>query len=477
MVMKHKTYILTLIVLMVTAYGCSDYLGLKPRGYDVAEKLDHYEGLLYGSESFMLDEVFPFMSFEWTTDADAYANAYSLMGSDITNAYKWQADIFRPDENCGEWNFPASMLYPINIVANEVMSAEGGTEEEKKAILSEARVMRAYMTFFMAQCFGAPYDPATAGTDLCVPIITKASTTGNEFPRRTVKDVYDFIITEMTGSVPELPERPEHFSRAFRVTGQAMLGKVYWMMGDYESALEPLGKAMTGLNAAGCGFLDYNSMEENGEIAYPSDDLLNPELIYNIKSMANIWPSMYPSYYGTILFALKTDILKRYYKANDLRLCFISGLSSGKTAFNRFDRNDTYYLNLSNFVANFGISVPDLYLMYAECLARTGSGADARTVLEEMRRNRMPSSEASVTAADGDDLIRFVLEERFREFIGYGNLWFDMRRLWEDPLFQDLKEMYTHTDGTSTYTLTKERLTMRIPPAIMEWHPEYTDNK
>ena len=64
-----------------------------------------------------------------------------------------------------------------------------------------------------------------------------------------------------------------------------------------------------------------------------------------------------------------------------------------------------------------------------------------------------------------------------REYIGYGNAWFDMRRLWNDPLFQDLKTMYVHSVGEDTYTLTKERLVLRIPPSILQWHPEYTDNK
>ena len=59
--------------------GCEDYLDVKPRGYDVAEKVSHYEGLLYGTETIMLDEVFPYMCFEWETNSEAYENVYSLI--------------------------------------------------------------------------------------------------------------------------------------------------------------------------------------------------------------------------------------------------------------------------------------------------------------------------------------------------------------------------------------------------------------
>ena len=93
--------------------------------------------------------------------------------------------------------------------------------------------------------------------------------------------------------------------------------------------------------------------------------------------------------------------------------------------------------------------------------------------MEELRKTRISGDDYMVDAADGDELIKFIVAERVREFVGYGNLWFDMRRLWDDPLFAFMKELYTHTDGEKVYTLTEERLTMQIPPQITAWHPEY----
>lgn len=473
--MKRLIYIIIAGVVMLNS--CTEYLGIKPRGYDVAYKIEHYEGLIYGREMFMLDEVFPFMCFELTTDEGGFANSYSLIGSDATNAYTWSETIFRPDENCGEWNDPVAYIYPLNIVINQVSEAEGGTEEEREALRAEARVLRAYMTYTMAQFFGRHYNPSTAAADLCVPIITTASTIGNEFPRKTVQDVYDFIIKEMTESVPLLPVRREHCNRAFSVTGNAMLGKVYWTMGKYPEALEYLKTAYEGLEAAGAGLMDYAGMVSDGEITYPVDDLQNPELLWNYETMTHIWSAMYPSYYGSSLFTIKPEVMTRYFSSGDYRLCFYSGMKSGKTLFNKFDGRDTYHLNLSNFVGNIGIRVGDLYLMYAECLARTDEYAEARRIIEEFRSFRIEDGKEDVEAADGDELIRFIVAERMREYLGYGNSWFDMRRLWNDPLFQDMKEMYVHSDGRQDYTLDEERLVMRIPPQVMEWHPEYVDNE
>ena len=67
----------------------------------------------------------------------------------------------------------------------------------------------------------------------------------------------------------------------------------------------------------------------------------------------------------------------------------------------------------------------------------------------------------------------FAFEERMREQLGFGSSWFDMKRLWNDPLFQDLKQYYVHPVGKETYTLTDERLKMKIPPTVIAWHPDY----
>ena len=475
--MKKTLYIISFALLLS---GCTDFLGIKPRGYDVAEKLEHYQGLLYGCEPFILEESFPYMCFELFTDEDGYGQLFSNVGSAATNAFKWEADILRPDENCGEWNFPASMLYPLNIVIAETLDASDGTPEQKKAIHAEARVLRAWHTFFMSQFFGKPYNPQSAASDLCVPIITKAATIGNDFERKTVAQVYNFVTSEMEEALPVLPADSDHCRRAFGPTANAMLGKVYWTMGEYSKALPYLKTAYEDHKAAGMGLLDYNGMiETDGTIKYPVDDLKNPELMYTICGMPCLWPSMMAGTYGTLMLGLKTEVLKKYYTPDDRRLCFISGMKSGKSAHVSFKDDDIYHINMSRITSEFGMSIPDLYMMYAECLARTEDHVAARSVIEEFRHNRLPAVSAAVPAdaTDGDALVKFIVDERMREFIGYGNTWFNTRRLWNDPLFQDMKSMYTHTDGKQTWTLTEDRLTMRIPPSVMDWHPEYTDNR
>ena len=121
-----------------------------------------------------------------------------------------------------------------------------------------------------------------------------------------------------------------------------------------------------------------------------------------------------------------------------------------------------------------GLQLSDLYLLSAECKARTNDLAGAKTDVETLRKNRMPVADAAVpstTATDQGALIKFIIDERVREFALEGARWFDMRRLSVDPLFAG--QTFTHTlyniDNTTTvYTLEQpNRLTLQIPPAII----------
>jgi hypothetical protein len=113
--------------------------------------------------------------------------------------------------------------------------------------------------------------------------------------------------------------------------------------------------------------------------------------------------------------------------------------------------------------------------MIAECKARANDLTGAKADLETLRKTRMPLAEAPVTAATQDALVKFILDERKREFAGTGFRWFDMRRLWNDTKYNNVDPSH-QLDG-STFTLKAERLVMRIPPAILKLNPGMPDNQ
>ena len=94
--------------------------------------------------------------------------------------------------------------------------------------------------------------------------------------------------------------------------------------------------------------------------------------------------------------------------------------------------------------------------------------------LEELRKNRMPLADATVAVNNQDDLVKFILGERHREFASTGMRWFDMRRLYKDAKFNNLDR--TKKFDAETFTLTDERLTLKIPPQILQYNPNMVDN-
>lgn len=460
-----KKYI-TLFALALTLCACTDYLNVKPRGYDIASRIEHYQGLLYGTELFLMDTSYPYMSMECYTDEDGYANAYSQVGNHVCNAYKWNPDVYREDEICGEWNSFTTLLYNYNVIISEVMDAEDGTEEEKLAILSEARMLRAWCTFMMSTFFGE------------VPIVRVASTMDNHFELKSVEEVNAFVLKEMEEAVENLSSAPEHYIRIFKPTGYGLYGKVLFMMGKYDEASAQLAKCLELLeNEPSVGLRDYRPlMDANGDINYQVAAEENPEFLFYVGDMPRLWDSVYASMYNLLMFGVRNDLLEYFFPdKKDCRLAFHASVGSGVSAYKKYNPAQTYAANMSNIVTNLGLSVPELYTMQAECLARKGDTAGAAALLLELRTFRLDDGHAAIPAevVTADDYVRFAFEERMREQFGFGTSWFDMKRLWNDPLFQYLKPLYVHTVGAETCSFTEDALYLNYPPTVLTWHPEY----
>lgn len=460
-----KKYII-LLASALAFWSCTDYLDVKPRGYDIASRIEHYEGLLFGSDIAMLFTSFPQMCMECYTDEDGYANAYSTVGSYVCNGYKWERDIYREDQTCGEWNSFTTLLYNYNVIVSEVMNAENGTEEEKLAILSEARMLRAWCTFMMSAFFGD------------VPIIKVASTMSNDFALSSIEEVNSFVLSEMGESVEHLADESEHYLRVFKPTGYGLYGKVLFMLGRYDEALAALKQCYDMLHRQSVIYLlDYPSlMDSNGDMDYQVRADTHPERMFYVLSMPRLWDAVYSSMYNQLMFGVRNDLLERFFPdRHDCRLAFHSSISGGVSAYKKYSSNETYAANMTNIASNVGLDLSEVYTMYAECLARSGDTSGAASVLVELRTARMDAGHEAIPAdvVSKEDFVRFAFAERMREQFGFGTSWFDMKRLWDDPLFQDLKPLYTHTVGSQTYTLTEDRLYFAYPPTVLVWHPEY----
>lgn len=476
------TYLLyALFSSMLLLTSCNDFLDESPRGNAIAETTDDYEKMFNESQGFNLQLAEQYYAL-WKSDdlifTDDCYNTISMASNFPTSveaAIEYQDKVYRDDENTPEWEKISKQIYTFNVIANGVTSADGDATE-KKQLLAEARVCRAYMHFLLAQWYAMPYNEATAATEKAIPIVTKADTQTMEYERATVKELYEWIVAEMEDACPDLKERSEHRMRCYKPTGYALLGKVYFNMGKYDKALGTLQKAYDALQGdanvyltdhraqhASYGYQEIPMMSLSAYVPYPYKD---NEVLFCRCAMA--MHQYYPLYY----MMKPTDYLKpeiyNLFGDNDLR----------RNMINTKDVNgkDLPYptATIKGAMINLGCTLPEVYLMLAECESRVGSQDKARSIVKSFRATRMKEGYEDVPAyvATKDDLIKFCVEEETREFAGTGYRYYNVRRLWNDSLFQDWKPI-THSVGDKTYTMNEAQLKIQFPETVLTWNENW----
>lgn len=475
--LKKYTVAPAFLLFMLTAGSCKkSFLEVLPKGKVIAVYYKDYELLLNNPDLLNVGTDGQLLLGDEVTCADPYYSGLTLREQRL---FSWSDQIYQPDEESPETAGPLASIYTYNKIINEVMDAPDGTPEQKRMIRAEALAGRAWTYFLLINYYGKPYQKSTAAGDPGFPIITTADITVNHFTRASVQQVYDLITGDLQTAMHDLSPQVFHRLRMSKPAAQALLGKVYVFMQRYEEALPLLDSALQGLAAAQIPvrLYDYNeTFAPNGlfmpiDVFGPNYPLTsnNEEVVY-LRQFSN-----FHVLFNTLQVSKETMTL---YGPSDLRLNLYSK--------EPFPGGDTFPAGTQRRTAPsivpFGVVVPEIYLLIAECKARMNDRQGAATVLEQFRANRMPPADAPVppaVTADQMQLLQFIIDERLREYAGLGFRWFDVRRLSVDPLFSNHSYTHTlyHTDSTTTvYSLEPNRLVLKIPPRILLANPGMEDN-
>lgn len=489
-----KRIFIAILFLSGILMSCKKFLEVEPKGKTILRDFAHYNGLL--NNPYL--GGFEYLKFTATSNAETgdIGYSFSILGSlegpfymsdDVVantnvfgnltliqkNQYRWASDIYLPDDNSAEWGTMYSLNYVYNLVINGIMDANGGTPMQKKQLLAEARVARAHMHFWTAQLFAPPYREASASTEAGIPLIKEASTEISSIDRATLKGTYDFIITEINEALPDLDDVTYNRNRISKTAAYYLLGETYFYMQQYDKALAAFQKAEQFLHQSkiSIGLYDYNTkvnvwyvpfMSNLGLVNHPNP-YDSEESIYTKQSSA----AVSSAFAGRIV--LRPEVYALFGDNDHRRKIFSNrGLFSSSLVLPGYQRSGP-------LTVNYGSSLPNLILMKAECEARQGALADAEKDLLSLRKKRMPEADAAVTYDGQEGLVKKILEERIREFAATGLRWLDMRRLFDDVSYNNLV-LERRIEG-QTYTLTKERLCLRIPPNILQYNPNMQDNK
>ena len=371
---------------------------------------------------------------------DALNGAYgamrssNLFGRDFPVAGDLQADnTFVEAKNSGRY-LPQ---YNYSIVSSDAVASEMWTNAylvilrvnrilestltgaDVDAVKAEAAGIRGLMYFKLINIYARPYtdDPNALG----VPLVVKY----DPFlypPRNTVKEVYNQIVTDLTGAVAKAPAYTTSV-RMSKYAIEGILAKVYLYMGDNANAKTA---ALDVINNGGFTLVTPSSYKaywsgpaartDKVETLFEVDaDVINNN---GFDDLGAIYINGYQDIYAS-------SQLTALYSATDVRnKVLMSGTTkSGATAtlVNKFPNaeNTTDRDNLKV------IRLAEVYLIAAEASVGTAP-ADALKYLNALIDQRDPGF---VYASTGAALLNDIVTERRKELAFEGDRLYDLNRL------------------------------------------------
>jgi hypothetical protein len=447
-------YIILISIIPFISCNRDEFLDIQPVGKIMPSKtkdfrllLDFYSNTSGGGvnppfgDSYIIDELL-------SDDYNISDNLSKQFSKSRINAYTWADDIFAPDQEDSDWATLYGQIYTCNYIIEEVMNSTGGTEQNKRQLLAEAKVHRAYAYFALVNLYGLQYNQATSSTDLAVPLRLGTELENVNLARVSVKVLYDFILKETLDAINDLPDLPESSSFKHRPSKSGVYGllaRMYLIMGDYTNAFDNADKSLL-LSRA---LLNYNTL------GIYFSTLLNMPFESRDDQEA-LWVKLGAPY------SLKVSSPELYnlYEKEDLR------------KGNYLPIDELYGIPGKDYVyappavtgyPQIGISTPEMFLTRAECYARKGNVSLAIQDLNTLRKARIKtSSYRDLTASTPADALNLVKTERRKEMAFKGVRFFDLKRYNQ---FDNANINITRSLNGATYALSSGSKNWALPVA------------
>ena len=383
---------------------------------------------------------------------------YTNLAEGHKNNYKWASgsDFYAGSIGYQSvWDRLYNSIFYANTILENIEKVVVKTNSDSAAwknVKGTAHFYRAFINYNLVQVYGKPYGTGTESTDPGI-ILRKEPDVNLKLPRSSVKETYDFILSDLNQSLQFLPANQEYKTRPSIPAAFGLLARVYLSMSDYDMAF---------LNADSC-LKRYNTLLDYNTFANPTDyfaiEMYNPEVIFHSR-MSNINSSL------PLIFQLgRVDsVLYSLYDNNDLRkiVCFID---EGGVAY-----KGSYY-GFPVFLFN-GLATDEIYIIRAECSARKGQVSDAMNDINAILANRWDDDAVftPLTAADQEDALNKVLIERRKELCFRGLRWSDLRRFNLEP-GREITLQRKIGDETFVLPPNSERYVYPIPQSEMLFNP------
>lgn len=434
--------ILCILTLGLTFASCNDYLDDAPKGSKIPTTLADFEAFIrdeYTNQSVDMAQASTLIN-------DKFIDIATLAAERLTKAnYMWdetadRIQLNQADERAYYGQYAGISTFNL-IIANALTTTEA-TEEQKRILWAEAKVLRAMSYYNLVNFYADTYVASTAATKLSVPLITIADINAPS-KQVTIQEMYDFILADVKDALPYLPKVSQTALHPNLGAGYAFYSRVYLQMNNYTEALKYANLALAENNKLYDWVAYYN----------------------NNKAVIDL-----PASYTTTPSPMGYDYVENYTFRHGQRTYLSTEYSIPVERAQRFETGDarfksrwkirtvgaeTYYRRTLSGMFNYGgITTVEVYLIKAECLARAGQISEALDLLNAVRKTRiLPASYQDIATADKTTALNAIFRTKYNELILTLIPFADARRLNAEGVYKF--SLSKTADGTN-YNLSSE---------------------
>ena len=399
-----------------TLQSCERYLDAKPNAklttpsslQDLQYMLDNYDNINnvgYPATSEMLSDNYYLPDQEWASLSKMYDR----------NNYLWIAD----DTDASAYTRPYIVIYIANVVLEHLQTIpyQRAETDQFKQVKGSALFLRAALHYALAQLYAQPYDGSNEQVGAGIALRHTADYK-DPVVRSSVRETYASILRDLKEAASLLPVVPLVKSRPSKPAAFGWLARTYLAMNDFENA---------GAYADSClqlydTLMHFNTLDAS---ATAPISRFNDEVIFHIRGTVNT--ALHPS-----RTRIDSNLYESYTDGDLRKVIYFKENADGSHAF----KGDYDGSGVSTGYVFGGIVTDEIYLIQAEAHARTGNTEAAMRSLNTLLASRF-DDEGFVphTAANADQALALVLDERRKELLFRGTRWTDLRRLRNDPRF------------------------------------------
>ena len=474
--MKKMKYIICLLAMLLSATSCEDFLNIIPEGQAKRDELlttaEGIEDAMYGVYSQLRSNTLYGQELYYHTLEIMAHNMYCDGHTTITALGKFEYDNTNVKSLFESiWTAMYKNISNVNSILDATLVAEA-KEFPYTIYRGEALGLRAFMHFDLVRLFTEQYpqNPAADG----IPYATEFSLNTPDF--ESLKANYEHILADLheadsllaqeekyADSGNYMLDRQIHFNKH---AVKATLARVYLTMGDKVNAAKYAKQVIDDKT-----YYLKEMTEVKNDLA---GVLSKKECIFGIYH-----PSFFTQVYEKLQktttrysLDLRSDFRTVYEKdnlGNDYRVeSYFTTETQGSDPLDRLSKFTDVYELQDNVAARpqeliLGINmirIPEMYYIMAEALLEEDAGS-ALTYYNEVRKHRglEPLDTRAIDESTGEIVdrpltLQYINEERYKEYFGEGQLFFNMKRL-NQPIVS--------YDNATTYQASKSIYVVPIP--------------